>query len=158
MCRSGVHDFGGQLAKQAPHVRAIARRWTLLGGLAGHVGLEYPPDLHQVIENAQVFVVPDRRLQHHGVQEVPLVGQRNPGALALLGADQALLLQDLDRLADHRPADAEGLAEPRLGGEQRPRFELAGHDAVKQHVNDRGPQAGRPLGPVGGAAKPSGLR
>ena len=58
------------------------------------------------------------------------VGIGHKGALAALAHDKALLLQRADGLADGVAADVKGLAQLRLGREQRADLDRAGGDAA----------------------------
>jgi hypothetical protein len=118
-------------------------------GLGGHLGLQCPPGVDQIVQDGQLGVVPDHRGQHHRVEQIPLGQRPDPGALSLLHRDQPHRLHGLDRLADHRAADREGLAQHRLGGERRVRRQLAADQPVDQFLDHRGGQSLRPLWPLG---------
>ena len=67
---------------------------------------------------------------------------------ALGHKDQTLLLQALDGLADHGPADAELLAQGPLGRQELAGFERAGDDQIDQFLDHHGaePVQGEPSG------------
>jgi hypothetical protein len=112
-----------------------------------HHGFQGDADLHEVVEDRQVFVIADSGFEHDRVQQVPLVLARHRRALALAHMGQPLLLHQPHRLADDRPADAEGGAQLRLRREHGAGGQPAAHDLAGQVPDDPGGQPGRAGGP-----------
>src|SRR5205085_1195659 len=72
----------------------------------------------------------DPQVADDGVGEVVGVRMLDEGAAAVHGLDQAALAQTSERLAHHRPADAELRPEALLGGQLRAGLEPPGEDPL----------------------------
>ena len=62
-----------------------------------HLPLEHAADGDQVVEQRHVVVVLERDPEHDGVEQVPGVARLNGRAATLLDADEATLLEELQR-------------------------------------------------------------
>ena len=87
------------------------------GGLGRHLALENAPDGDEVVEKRHVVVVGQRDLEHDGVEKIPRAARLHGRPPPLLDPHEAALLEQLQPLAHDRPAEAELLAERRLGRE-----------------------------------------
>ena len=96
------------------HIGNVGRQRTQRGKTHGS-GLDHAAQVLQILQKIHrqtSLGLPD---DHVGIEPVPLVFRLHPGAHLGAGGQQALGHQRLDRLADHRAADTQFLAQQRLG-------------------------------------------
>ncbi len=115
-----------------------------LGRATRHLRLEPDAHVNQAVESPERLVVADRCLEHERVQQVPMLRSRHRRALALLYADEPLLLEHFDRLADDAPAHAERRAQLTLVRERRFRRQRLAHDVVDDRRQHSRPESSRP--------------
>ena len=103
------------------------RRELFLGQSRGrhprHLLLEDAAHRDQVVEEGHVTVVMvvfERDPNHRRVEQVPRIALLHRRAAPLLDTNESPLLELLETLADHRPAEAELLAERGLRREDAP--------------------------------------
>ncbi|MNT20947.1 hypothetical protein D3C72_1562690 [compost metagenome] len=109
-----------------------------LGGEGGGADFERPAHVEQAFIEVPVGLgieVPGEDLR---VKEAPAAGQGDAGADLGARLDQALGLERLERLAQHRARHAIGFHHHRIAGEDRAHRILAGDDALADFVDDEG--------------------
>ena len=113
---------------------------------AGHLALELAANDDQVVEKRQVDVVFERDPKHERIEQVPGVAGLYGRPAALLDPHEATLFEQLQAFADDRSAEAELLAEGRLGGQHVVDGKVSTNDLPSQLLDhDRG-ETGRPPG------------
>ena len=107
------------------------------------------------------MVVFERDPDHRRVEQVPRIARLHRRAAPLLDADESALLELLQALADHRPAEAELLAEHRLRREDAALGEGAPDDPVRElleHDRGVGAPADAIVSPSSTSETPGGVR
>ncbi len=128
------------------------------GGEAGGERLDRPAQLAQLAALVVALRSEGPPLDDVGVEQVPVADRTHPGADVGAGTDQALGLQDAERLADDGAGDLEALADL-LGDERAVRAEVAGDDHLAELLDELAVQAAaaaaaarRPTRPSSGSA------
>ena len=134
---------------------------AVAGGEAGGERLDRPAQLAQLAALVVALRPEGPPFDDVGVEQVPVADRADPRADVRPGADQALGLQDAQRLADDGAGDLEALADL-LGHERAVGAQVAGDDhlaelldelAVQSAAAAAAPRGGRP-GPAPGPRRP----
>lgn len=124
-------------------------RAAVPGGEAGGERLDGPAELVELAALVVALGAEGPPLDDVGVEQVPVGDRADPGADVRAGADEALGLQDPQRLADDGPGDLETLADL-LGDQRAVRSEITGNDHLAELLDELAVQSAAAA--AGGAA------
>ena len=123
---SSTAGLWGRAAVSSMRAKAFSSRATSLrvarsAAMPGGLDLEDAAALEVLGEDLAPAPGLQRRGQHVGIEDVPVLGRVDGRALAVLDRDQAALLHGPDRLARHAAADVELLRQVDLARQHLPR-------------------------------------